>query len=214
MGLFDSIKHAVSGSTLEEEKYFALVAKEIASGAMRPGLWAMALSESEYNENTAKAIYIKLRVAALKEEVNLLNAVQKATEYDQKCLEADAFPAYKRGDYELAFQGFLSLAQKGDVCAQNYLGIMYADGKGVPRDINKAIDLYKKAAYGGEPYAPMNLGNYCLSINDYSSAEQWFAIAEKNGNKEARPRRQKAAELLAEQQRILRLGTSWIKSSS
>ncbi len=34
------------------------------------------------------------------------------------------------------------LAEQGDSFAQNRLGWMYAHGKGVPRDYNKALDLF------------------------------------------------------------------------
>ncbi len=43
-----------------------------------------------------------------------------------------AYAAYKRGDYAVALDGFRLLAVKGVAEAQNNLGLMYRNGKGVP----------------------------------------------------------------------------------
>jgi TPR repeat protein len=38
----------------------------------------------------------------------------------------------QRGDYATAFREWLPLAEQGDALAQQYLGNMYATGRGVP----------------------------------------------------------------------------------
>ena len=43
--------------------------------------------------------------------------------------------AYERGAYETALKKFLPLAEQGHAGAQNHLGELYAEGKGVPRRI-------------------------------------------------------------------------------
>ncbi len=43
--------------------------------------------------------------------------------------EADA--AYQNKNYDLAFKEFLPLAKQGNAHAQNYVGLMYANGLGV-----------------------------------------------------------------------------------
>ena len=42
--------------------------------------------------------------------------------------------AYVRGDYTTAYKEWLPLAEQGQAEAQFFLGVMYADGDGVPKD--------------------------------------------------------------------------------
>lgn len=45
-----------------------------------------------------------------------------------------------------AYKLYLDAAEKGDMYAQMYAGNMYKNGTGVPQDIEKAIEWYKKSA--------------------------------------------------------------------
>ena len=73
MSFFKRFKSDGAKNRLSEEYLYELVAKEISSGVKRDGLWAKALSESGMNEELAKAVYIKLRVQSLKDELVLKN---------------------------------------------------------------------------------------------------------------------------------------------
>ena len=42
--------------------------------------------------------------------------------------------AYERGNYDTALKEFRPLADQGDPLAQATLGLMYAEGQGVPQD--------------------------------------------------------------------------------
>ncbi len=66
--------------------------------------------------------------------------------------------AYNRGDYASAFREFRALAEQGDAKAQNNLGFMYANGKGVSEDDRLAIFWYHKAAEQGNAGSQFNLG--------------------------------------------------------
>ena len=44
------------------------------------------------------------------------------------------FGAYDRGDYDTALKEFRPLAEQGYPLAQATLGLMYAEGQGVPKD--------------------------------------------------------------------------------
>jgi uncharacterized protein len=46
----------------------------------------------------------------------------------------NAVAAYQSGDYAAALRLFRLLADNGDARAQNSLGVMYAEGQGVPQD--------------------------------------------------------------------------------
>ena len=49
-------------------------------------------------------------------------------------------------------------ADQGYAPAQNNLGLLYEDGKGVPQDLGEAAELYQKAAHQGYADAQNNLG--------------------------------------------------------
>ena len=63
--------NTLAKNRLYEEKLYAKVAKEMASGYIRNGLWAKAFSQSKGSEDVARSIYIKLRVQSLEDEIKL-----------------------------------------------------------------------------------------------------------------------------------------------
>ena len=70
--------------------------------------------------------------------------------------------AYERGHYEVALYDFEQRAMRGDGdrVAEFYLGYMYKHGKGVAKDLGKAVEWYRKAAERG----------YVPAVNDYAVA--------------------------------------------
>ena len=70
----------------------------------------------------------------------------------------DALSAYRRGDYATAMRLLRPLAEQGNAGAQNYLGVMYEGGRGVPKDYKQAVVWYRKAADQGDASAQANLG--------------------------------------------------------
>ena len=79
----------------------------------------------------------------------------------------DGTRAYARGDYAAAANAFSRLAGNGDPRAQFFLGIMYAEGTGVPRDDRRAAHWLNLAAAQGDASAAHLLANTyvetCLS---------------------------------------------------
>lgn len=69
----------------------------------------------------------------------------------QDCKTAQA--AYAAGNYEQAKAILQPLASRGDDCAQYQLGEMYMQGRGVPTDKVKALELFKQAAAKGNEKA-------------------------------------------------------------
>lgn len=210
MGLFDSIKEALGKPSVTDEAYYEAVGREIAEGHVRPGLWVKALADSKYDEPRAKARYIELRVEALKSELGQAASADRAKHRmladEQSALKADALPAYNRGDYETALRGFVALDLDGQSWAQNYLGYMYEYGKGVTRDINVAVNYYKKAADQNNGDAQFHLGRLILQRNDsYQIAESWFSLAERNGHPDAARMKRQAAEFVMAQKRLTKL---------
>src|SRR5262245_9634805 len=70
----------------------------------------------------------------------------------------DAAVAYKAGDYEAALRLTRPLAEHGDASAQVVLGVMYAQGQGVPQNYAEALKWFREAAEHGETTAQVNLG--------------------------------------------------------
>ena len=72
------------------------------------------------------------------------------------------YAAYKAGAYQRAINLWLPLAEAGDPRAQEFIGILYEEGHGVPQDIGKAIAWYERAADSRGMAAQYNLGRIYL----------------------------------------------------
>lgn len=75
---------------LVEEAFYAKAIREIESGDRRDGIWAMAMAESEMNQARASALYIKLRVQSLKDEMTLTAHSEALAEQKRKEAAAEA----------------------------------------------------------------------------------------------------------------------------
>jgi TPR repeat protein len=73
--------------------------------------------------------------------------------YGQDCKEGEA--ALVAGNYVKATSILQPLVATGDACAQYQLGEMYMQGKGVPEDKAKALELFKKSAAQGNAKAKL-----------------------------------------------------------
>ena len=98
----------------------------------------------------------------------------------------------KRADAGKSFQETKIEAEKGNAPAQSNLGLMYADGQGVPKDEVEAVKWFRKAADQGYAYAQSNLGvmyehgrgvvkNEVEAVKWYrKAADQGYALAQFN----------------------------------
>ena len=93
----------------------------------------------------------------------------------------EAKSAYGRGDYALAAQLFRSRAEQGNARAQNNLGGMYTQGRGVSQDYQEALKWYRRAAEQGIASAQNNLGlmyeNGRGVRRDLIRAHMWYNVA-------------------------------------
>ena len=60
-------------------------------------------------------------------------------------------------DYKKAMEWYLKASDQNYGVAQLYIGMLYANGKGVSRDVDTAIAWYRKAAENGNESAQMTL---------------------------------------------------------
>lgn len=109
------------------------------------------------------------------------------------CLAAPAWADFQagmdaanRGDYATALREWQPLAEQEDIQAQALLGLLYANGEGVPQDYKKAAQWYEKAAAQGNAMAQLNLGSRYFKgegvPQDYKKAAQWYEKAVAQGN--------------------------------
>ncbi|RPH74496.1 sel1 repeat family protein, partial [bacterium] len=109
------------------------------------------------------------------------------------CLAAPAWAdfnagenAYHRGDYATALREWQPLAKQGHAVAQYNLGLLYANGQGVPKDDAQARQWYEKAAVQGHAAAQVNLGSlydYGRGVpQDFKMAVKWYRRSANQGN--------------------------------
>jgi TPR repeat protein len=88
---------------------------------------------------------------------------------------------FQRADYRAAQAAWYPLALQGNAVAQNNLGGLYRDGKGVPRDYAKAARWFAAAAAQGNSAGMYNLGLMLergQGMNaDPLHAYMWYALA-------------------------------------
>jgi len=101
----------------------------------------------------------------------------------------DAQAAYERDDYATAYRLYKPLAEQGDASSQFKLGIMYHNGRGVPKDNAEAAKWYRKAAEQGDAQAQFNLGQMYREgkgvLQDYAEAVKWYRKAAEQGDAQA-----------------------------
>ncbi|MDA0228653.1 MAG: tetratricopeptide repeat protein [Proteobacteria bacterium] len=101
----------------------------------------------------------------------------------------DGVAAYAAGDYATAYRQWFPHAEQGDAKAQYNLGVIYANGKGVPKNDIEAIRWYREAAAQGHAGGQFGLGSgYFLGRGvpeNYVQAYMWLALAKAQGHEKA-----------------------------
>ncbi len=112
---------------------------------------------------------------------------EKSVKTGDKIAQNDLAWEYDKAKrYEDAFRYFQLSAEQGFAPAENNLAWYYEHGIGVEKNIQKAEDLYKKAAKQDHKEAFNNLGGlYQNSYNNLPEAAKWFEKAAQKGLKNA-----------------------------
>ena len=94
--------------------------------------------------------------------------------------------AYYRQDYDLALKTLAPLAEQSEPKAQHILGFMYANGYGVPKNIETAVRWQILSAEQGHVGAMATLADYYEKgegvPQDYKQAMKWKQLAANFGN--------------------------------
>lgn len=97
----------------------------------------------------------------------------------------EGMKAYNLGNFAAALEEWRPLALTGHAPAQFNLGVMYANGQGVPQDYKVAVEWFGKAAQQGHTSAQNNLGVMYedgLGVpQDYKTAVEWYGKAARQG---------------------------------
>ena len=97
--------------------------------------------------------------------------------------------AFQSGDYATALREWRPLAEKGDADAQNNLGFMYRNGRGVPQNDKTALKWWTLAAEQGIANAQFNLGWMYEQgqgvLQDYKTGVKWLILAAEQGDADA-----------------------------
>lgn len=97
----------------------------------------------------------------------------------------DGVDAYSRKEYKKALKFWIPLADRGGAAAQYNIGLIYFDGKGVPRDNKKAFKWLRIASHQKHKKAQNKLaGMYASGVGvkqDDVKAFQWYQKAAKLG---------------------------------
>ena len=107
-------------------------------------------------------------------------------------------------------------AEEGEAIAQYNLGVMYADGRGVPQDDVEAVRWYQLAADQGEPLAQVSLGLMYGKGDgvpqDTVLAHMWWSLAAAQGNEDAREIKDRIEKVMTREQiaEAQRLSREWI----
>lgn len=93
--------------------------------------------------------------------------------------------SYNKGDYETTLREWKPPAEQGDSRAQFNLGVLYANGNGVPQNYQTAISWWTLAAQQEDMDAQYNLGLMYFNGDgvqqDYQTAAKWWTLAAEQG---------------------------------
>jgi TPR repeat protein len=107
----------------------------------------------------------------------------------------DGVAAYDRGDYAHARTLLEPQAIAGDPAAQFHMGLMYARGEGVDKDLAAAARWFEQAAEQGNAHAQYIVGHMYAAGDgvpaDAVQSYKWFSIAAAQGWGKARASRER-----------------------
>ena len=89
-----------------------------------------------------------------------------------------------------AVELFSAAAERGHAAAQYYLGLMYAEGRGVPEELEVAVHWFEQAArqnlVEGQFYLCLSYALGRGVARDHVTAYAWCRTAEKRGSQDAK----------------------------
>jgi tetratricopeptide (TPR) repeat protein len=128
-----------------------------------------------------KCLYCREPLPKTDEDIDK-NFMKRAKANDPAAIYRMVKDRQELGDYEGAFEYTKKAAELGDMNAHFNLSLLYAEGKGVEKDMKKKVYHLEEAAIGGHPDARYNLGIIESRNGKNDRAAKHFIIAAKLGD--------------------------------
>ncbi len=197
MGILNRLRDLALQPNIDDAHYYAQIAKEIESGYMREGLWAKALSETNFDKDKAKSIYMRMAVKALQQEYRDQTTKETAR---QKSSMDNAVSLYNAGHYSEAQEGLQLRAEKlhdhhAIACLANIAWHGLIDGK---PDREYAKQLLLIVEQSDDLALRTFLGQFFENIDCHRALAN-YDFASSKGNVDATNRARKLRRLMKEQ---------------
>jgi len=93
----------------------------------------------------------------------------------------DILKSYRDGNFDVVLKQLEPLAKNGHHQAEEILGLMYKNGRGVKQDFEQAVFWFSRAAEGSRPLAQHHLGILYYAgqgvVSDPTRALMWIYVA-------------------------------------
>jgi hypothetical protein len=172
MGILNSVRDFLTQPSIADTELYAQVAREIDSGHYRQGLWAKALAESDFDDNKARALYMRMAV--------------KAIQAEKQDAKKNAFELFEQGRWEEALEGLFLLLEEKNLIAAVCLAAIYWFGEtSEGKDHEFALRMIALAESSTDPRTRRLLGLVLRDI-DWKRALANLDFAANAGDDEAR----------------------------
>lgn len=108
---------------------------------------------------------------------------------DLRSIDGTALEAYARGDFSAAFSRFLPDAKTGNAWSMYFVGLMFQNGEGIPKNYDEANKWMLRSAEKGNSEAMANMGKVYADglgvAQDSSTSFKWYQLAASHGSEMA-----------------------------
>ena len=226
MRFFDKVRNVFLEPDAADAELYGFIAEEVASGNIREGLWAKALTEAEFDMNRAKSIYMRMAVAELKSEIiqshkiDLINShrlqqqdaenrriMQAATASREAEMMSHAYDLYNSAKYSESIEGLdLLFRRKGDLSAAACLTHIYINGlDSNDPNIPLAMSYADHAETCQDPKVRKYLADTLRKFNEIRALPN-YEFAAKSGDAEAKSIAKQLREVLEHEKKIPKRG--------
>ncbi len=119
------------------------------------------------------------------------NAQTDSQREQSRTILNQAVALYQNGDYAAALPLFRQAAAMGNLKAPRYIGLMYLNGTGLPKDPAQAFAQFQAAADKGDITSQYWLGwcyeNGSGTAQNYAQALRWYAVSAQRGDHVSAP---------------------------
>jgi TPR repeat protein len=192
MGILSKFKKAFKEPDIVDEHLYAAIADELSNGYRREGLWAKANAETNFDDNRAKSLYMRMAVKALR------NELIEASNQKQQLMD-NAINLFNSEKYEQAYDGLLLRVNfLNDLDATACLAYMKFNGSGTEENREEALEYLANAELSEDAVIREWVARM-YEDEDWEKALEHYDYSMAKGNKEAAANRRRFILKLKEQ---------------